>query len=114
MSTISHFSACLKDFRVEELYEIAMNLVGWRLEYVESFMLKHPEEYPDYTAGQADLDSTETNLVQLIGNAKPVDELMDAHCAVCAALAIEMYLRGVLDGGSLYHALTNSELPVRK
>lgn len=79
---------------------------------VELDMQRDPDRFPEYTQASAWLEAEETDLIQkLSGDAMAVEDFLNACIAKCAALAIETYKRGVLDGGRIYHAFVARELP---
>ena len=82
------------------MHRIAEMVAGIRLDEVEHRMQLSPEEYPAYTdAMEAERIITQ-NLIKKYGLDKvKLDQLVSAVNVSGAALAIEMYIEGFLDGG---------------
>ncbi len=115
MDQKSHRKVSSKGTHEDALYEYAMDIANAQLDRLESYMKAHPESYPNYATGLARLAAVEAQANGKIKlTRKLMDEIMDAHCEVCVAFALEMYLRGVLDGGRVYHAFVCRELPKRE
>ena len=85
--------------------EIAEMVAGIRLDEVEHRMQLSPEEYPAYTdAIEAERIITQ-NLIKKYGLDKvELDQL------VGAALAVEMYIEGFLDGGHVAQTFQSREM----
>ena len=92
--------------------EIAEMVAGIRLDEVEHRMQTKPKEYPEYTdAIEAERIITQ-NLIKKYGLDKvKLDQLVSAVNASGAALAVEMYIEGFLDGGHVAMAFHNREVP---
>ena len=90
--------------------EIAETMAGIRLDELENKMAHNPEDYPEYT------DSIEAEriifqeLIETVDKVK-LDQLVSAVNASGAALAIEMYIEGFLDGGHVAMAFSKWALP---
>ena len=92
--------------------EIAEMVAGIRLDEVEHRMQLSPEEYPAYTdAIEAERIITQ-NLIKKYGLDKvKLDQLVSAVNASGAALAVEMYIAGFLDGGHVAQTFQSREMP---
>ena len=92
--------------------EIAEMVAGIRLDEVEHRMQTKPKEYPEYTdAIEAERIITQ-NLIKKYGMDKvELDQLVSAVNASGAALAVEMYIEGFLDGGHVAMAFSKREVP---
>ncbi len=92
--------------------EIAEMVAGNRLDEVEHRMQLSPEEYPAYTdAMEAERIITQ-NLIKKYGMDKvELDQLVSALSAQRAAIEVEMYIAGFLDGGHVAMAFSKRELP---
>ena len=79
---------------------IAETVAGIRLDEVEHRMCSNPEMYPGYTdALEAERILTQALLEKGGVDKLAVDQLVSALSAQGAALAVEMYIAGFLDGG---------------
>ncbi len=97
----------------QSVLRYATDVAGWQLEAAERDMQEHAECFPEHTRARERMAQTETDLTpQLGGDPMALEEYANANNAYAAALAIEMYLRGFLDGGRVYHAFVMRELPV--
>ena len=94
------------------MHRIAEMVAGIRLDEVEHKMQTKPEEYPEYTdAIEAERILTKA-LIKKYGLDKvKLDQLVSAVNVSGAALAIEMYIEGFLDGGHVAMAFHNREVP---
>ena len=92
--------------------EIAEMVAGIRLDEVEHRMQTKPKEYPEYTdAMEAERILTKA-LIEKYGLDKiELDQLVGAVNASGAALAVEMYIAGFLDGGHMAMAFSKREMP---
>ena len=92
--------------------EIAEMVAGIRLDEVEHRMQTKPEEYPGYTDAIEEERIITQNLRKKYGLDKvKLDQLVSAVNASGAALAIEMYIEGFLDGGHVAMAFHKREMP---
>ncbi len=94
---------------MNEWYQWIENIVVERTEAVERELIAHPEEHPQFASVDKELtamlDETEEHPDS---KATARDNLWMTYTG---ALAIEMYLAGVRDGGRVYHAFITGELP---
>jgi hypothetical protein len=96
---------------VERMYEYAMHIAGHELEWVEQAMAAHPENYPEYTKARERRELAEEELIQKLGDPMELEPYANASSAYAAAIGVGMYLRGVLDGARIYHAMVTGEIP---
>lgn len=94
---------------MNEWYPWIVNIAAERVETVERQLAAHPEEHPQFASVDKELtamlDETEEHPDS---KATARDNLWMMYTG---ALAIEMYLAGVRDGGRVYHAFITGELP---
>ena len=101
-------TACLPD----DLQEYATSIADWKMNAVEHEMQQNPKKYPEYARAMEACKTAEAQLMQKWScGPMELDQLESALSAVGAELAIEMYKRGVMDGGRMYHAFITGELP---
>ena len=92
--------------------EIAEMVAGIRLDEVEHRMQTKLEEYPGYTdAIEAERVIFKTLLEKHGLDKVELDQMVSAVNASGAALAIEMYIAGFLDGGHVAMAFQKREVP---
>ncbi len=97
---------------MREMREIAEMVAGIRLDEVEHRMQTKPEEYPGYTDAIEEERIITQNLIKKYGLDKvKLDQLVSAVNASGAALAVEMYIEGFLDGGHVAMAFSKREMP---
>lgn len=91
--------------------QIAETVAGIRLDEVERRMHSNPEGYPSYTDALEAERIICQELIKKYGMDKvEVDQLVSALSAQGAALAVEMYIAGFLDGGHVAMAFQKREL----
>ena len=91
--------------------EIAEMVAGIRLDEVEHKMQTKPEEYPGYTDAIEEERIITQNLIKKYGLDKvKLDQLVSALSAQGAAIGVEMYIAGFLDGGHVAMAFQKREL----
>ena len=94
------------------MHRIAEMVAGIRLDEVEHKMQTKPEEYPEYTdAIEAERILTKALLEKYGLDKVELDQLVGAVNASGAALAVEMYIAGFLDGGYTAQAFQRREMP---
>lgn len=90
----------------------ADSIADHQVTQAELDMQRNPDRFPEYTQASTWLEAEETDLIQKLGgDAMAVEDFLSACIAKRAALAIETYKRGVLDGGRIYRAFATRELP---
>lgn len=95
-----------------DLLDYATDIADWKMGKVEREMQQDSEAYPEYARAADARENAEEFLIQKYHcDPMEIDQLESAMNATGAALAIEMYKRGVLDGGRIYHAFIHGELP---
>lgn len=97
----------------ENILRYATDVAGWQVDEAEHDMQKRPDDFPEYTHARERMAAAEEDLISKLGEPMALEEFSDANNAYAAALAIEMYLRGVVDGGRMYHVFTTKNLPLR-
>ena len=94
---------------MNEWYPWIVNIAAERVEAVKKELNAHPEAHPQFASVDKELtamlDETEEHPDS---KATTRDNLWITYTA---ALAIEMYLAWVRDGGRVYHAFITGELP---
>ena len=92
--------------------EIAEMVAGIRLDEVEHKMQTKPEEYPGYTDAIEEERIITQNLIKKYGMDKvELDQLVSALSVQGAAIGVEMYIAGFLDGGHVAMAFHKREMP---
>lgn len=96
----------------DEISAYVGDIVDWQLTRFEREAKANPDAYPEFTQAVALLKEAERDLIQKLGGDEmATDDILHACHARGGALAIEMYKRGVLDGGRIYHAFLTHDLP---
>ena len=91
---------------------MAEMVAGIRLDEVEHRMQTKPEVYPGYTDAIEAERILSRALLEKYGLDKvELDQLVSAVNASGAALAVEMYIEGFLDGGHVAIAFHKREMP---
>ena len=92
--------------------EIAEMVAGIRLDEVEHRMQTKPDEYPGYTDAIEEERIITQNLIKKYGMDKvELDQLVSALSVQGAAIGVEMYIEGFLDGGHVAMAFHKREMP---
>lgn len=87
----------------------AEDIAGYQLDNIERELQRNPDAHLEFTSAASRLKAVEA---QFDWASDPrLTELSEAWIAHSAALAVEMYLQGVRDGGRIYHAFITGELP---
>ena len=94
------------------MHRIAEMVAGNRLDEVEHRMQTKPEEYPEYSDSLEAERIITQNLIKKYGLDKvELDQLVSALSAQGAAIGVEMYIEGFLDGGHVAMAFQKREMP---
>lgn len=102
------------DFKAEFLEFYADGAASRTIERIALHMLENPDKYPVFNAASSKVIALNQSCRSVIGeNAGLIHALSHAHHERSHSLAVEMYKQGLIDGGRLYHAMVNSELPVK-
>ena len=80
-----------------------------RIDQIERHLNASPEAFPEFADAASKLDAA-TEETDAHPDAK-LTERDDLWMTYSAALALEMYLAGIRDGGRVYHAFITGELP---
>ena len=92
--------------------QIAETIAGIRLDEVEHRMRSNPEDYPGYTdALEAERIICKALLEKGSVDKLAVDQLVSTLSAQGAAIGVEMYITGFLDGGHTAQAFQGRKLP---
>ncbi|MBQ8618076.1 MAG: hypothetical protein IJ418_11300 [Clostridia bacterium] len=103
------------DFEAKRLAQFAEDIAVKTMHELSVQMLGEPDKHPDYVSGWNRIIEVEHSIEQLLGaDANLVYELGEAHFKRSYALAVEIYKRGVLDGGRIYHAMISGDLPLKE
>ena len=80
-----------------------------RIDQIERYLNSSPERFPEFAAAADKIDAAmeETDAYPDV----KLTERDDLWISYSAALALEMYLAGIRDGGRVYHAFVTGELP---
>ncbi len=94
------------------MHRIAEMVAGIRLDEVEHRMQLSPKEYPEYSDSLEAERIITQNLITKYGMDKvKLNQLVSALSAQGAAIGVEMYIAGFLDGGHVAMAFHNREVP---
>lgn len=103
------------DFEADRLARFAEDIAEKTMHELSVQMFSEPDKHPDYVSGCNRIIEVEHSIEQLLGaDANLVYELGEAHFKRSYALAVEIYKRGVLDGGRIYHAMISGDLPLKE
>lgn len=93
--------ACVRDF--------AWQHAGEQMNLAELHLRKHPGENLDFDAAHAELQEFEKELVEKV-EYDFADKYRSAYLSYAGTLAMETYMRGVMDGARLHYAIISREL----
>ncbi len=97
---------------LESTEAYAFHIATEQLDRIERDLAAHPNVHPDFARTAAALDVL---MSALDSQSDPrLNELADVWMDYSSALAIEMYMYGVRDGGRIYHAFATGELPKKE
>jgi hypothetical protein len=96
----------------DEIGAYTDDIADWQSTRFEREAKANSDAYPEFTQAAALLVEADRDLIQKLGGDEmETDDILHACHARGGALAIEMYKRGVLDDGRIYHAFLTHELP---
>ena len=94
------------------MHRIAEMVAGIRLDEVEHRMQTKPKEYPEYSDSlEAERILTKALLEKYGMDKVKLNQLVSALSAQGAAIGVEMYIAGFLDGGHVAMAFSKREVP---
>lgn len=99
---------------LEDLKEYAYDIANWRVDHIESWMGKAPDDYPDFAAASKALDEEKERMIQKLGgDFRELEPLTRAFLMYQSILIYEVYTQAVMDGGRVLHAFVTGELPAK-
>ena len=92
--------------------DFAFLIATEQLDRVEQDLNAHPDKHPNYHRAVTILHEMRSRLAPITD--LRINDLSQAWRSYADALAVEMYLYGVRDGGRIYHAFVTNELPKKE
>ncbi len=107
---MNHWTEHDVEKRMESIREAAWNMAGEQMNIAELYLRRHPDEHPDFHRALQKVLVTEEKMTEKVDSLF-ADECQSAYMSFAGTLAMETYLRGVMDGARMYHAIITHELP---
>ena len=79
----------------------------------EIYLRQHPGENEDYDSALASLREVEAEMDKKL-DCRFADDCRSAYMNYAGSIAMEVYMRGVMDGARLYYAIVSRELPYQQ
>ena len=97
---------------IAALEAYSTDIASWRIELIEREMRRSPDESPEFAQSLKDIEGESQHLIQKLGgDYQQLEPLMKAYMAYHSELVYEVYKQAVLDGGRVFQAFIEHELP---
>lgn len=97
---------------ITALEAYSVDIANWRIELIEREMRHSPDEHKDFAQSLKDIDSESQRLIQKLGgDYEQLELLMKAYMTYHSEMIYEVYKQAVLDGGRVFQAFIEHELP---
>lgn len=96
--------------RLAYIREFAWQHAGEQMNIAEIYMRRHPGENEEYDSALASLHEIETEIEKKL-DYRFADDCRSAYMSYAGSIAMEVYMRGVMDGARLHYAIVSRELP---
>lgn len=98
--------------RLAVIRDYAWQLAGEQVNRAELYMRRNPDQHPEFQYALQEVAKAEQKISKLADDFV-AEEFSDAYMSFASSLAMECYLRGVMDGARLYHAIIHHEIPAK-
>ena len=95
--------------RLEYIRDFAWQHAGEQMNIAELYLRRHPGENEEYDSALALLHEIETGMEKKL-DSRFADDCRSAYMNYAGAIAMEVYMRGVMDGARLHYAIVSREL----
>lgn len=95
--------------RLAYIRDCAWQHAGEQMNIAEIYLRKHPGENEEYDSALASLHEIETEMENKL-DCKFADDCRSAYMSYAGSIAMEVYMRGVMDGARLHYAIVSREL----
>ncbi len=97
---------------IAALEAYSTDIASWRIELIEREMRHSPDENPEFIQSLKDINSESQRIIQMLGgDYEQLEPLTKAYMAYHSELIFKVYKQAVLDGGRIYQAFIEHELP---
>ena len=96
--------------RLAYIKESAWQHAGEQMNIAETYLRKHPGENDAFDSALAALHEIETEMGKKL-EFQFADNCRSVYMRYAETIAMEVYMRGVLDGARLHYAIVGRELP---
>ncbi len=97
---------------IAALEAYSTDIASWRIELIEREMRRDPDKNPEFAQSLKDIETERLSLIQkLNGDYEQLEPLIKAYLAYHSELIYEVYKQAVLDGGRVFQAFIERELP---
>ena len=96
--------------RLAYIQESAWQHAGEQMNTAELYLRRHPGENEEYDSALAALSEIESEMDKKL-ECRFADDCKSAYMSYAGSIAMEVYMRGVMDGARLHYATVSRELP---
>lgn len=96
--------------RLAYIKESAWQHAGEQMNIAEMYLRKHPGENDAFDSALAALHEIEAEMEKKL-NFRFADDCRSVYMRYAGTIAMEVYMRGVMDGARLHYAIVSRELP---
>ena len=98
--------------RLAYIRDFAWQHAGEQMNIAETYLRKHPGENDAFDIALASLHEIEAEMEKRL-ECRFSDDCRSAYMNYAGSIAMEVYMRGVMDGARLHYAIVNRELPYK-
>ena len=95
--------------RLAYIQESAWQHASEQMKIAEMYLHRHPGENDEYDSALASLNEIETEMEKKL-DYRFADDCQSAYMIYAGTIAMEVYMRGVMDGARLRYAIVSREL----
>ncbi len=98
--------------RLAYIRDFAWQYAGEQMNIAEIYLRRHPGENEEYDSSLSSLHEIEAEMEKRL-DCRFADDCRSAYMNYAGSIAMEVYMRGVMDGARLHYAIVSRELPYK-
>ena len=98
--------------RLAYIRDFAWQHAGEQMNIAEIYLQRHPGKNEEYDSSLTSLHEIETEMEKKL-DCRFADDCRSAYMSYAGSIAMEVYMRGVMDGARLHYAIVSRELPYK-
>ena len=98
--------------RLAYIRDFAWQHAGEQMNIAVLYLRRHPRENDEYDSALAALSEIEAEMDKKL-DCRFADDCKSAYMSYAGSIAMEVYMRGVMDGARLHYAIVSRELPYK-